>query len=409
MAADFSNVKTLFLNGRPVKDLYINGRKVWPRKVMVTFDTNITYSGSLYYLSEQIFPNGNPATPAAREVSAGSAVGALPTIGDTTYSLSGVSYTIKVSGWYTDRACTQEVSATWVPIADTTLYTKWVLNANTQLTRSAAGAVSYVLPKFVKKIVRAYVRGGGGASGANTNISAESGEICEVGLAGSGGWGAVVDNTALNKAISGGNTITLYAGAGGTNKGAGGTSYINLDNQRLSYKNAQGVTVEFTGNGGAGGATTENRYNLLDTSPEKNICDYNSTPCVGWQIYGKGATKIVSGHSKVGDISFQFYGNKGVWENPTPIHIRFYLDGSSTVWTSRANVGYYYFYTSGGDNEREYYTVRKYNSHNAVVRRATQSGAGCPGYGGYAISTGNTQNLTSQAGLAGQAFVILSS
>jgi hypothetical protein len=371
----------------------------WRVQFVVTFNLNILTSGTGYYLSSGSFPNGNPSTPATRYLNQGSAVGTLPSIGNNTYRVApGGSYTTRdwttyVSGWYMETSCTNAVSASTVPTGNVTYYAKWVISGSVTLDRNAtAGGVYYLLPKFIKKIVREYARGGGGASGSTSTCDADpvSTEVCEVAICGSGGWGAVADQT-YNRAISGGNQIYLYAGAGGTT-GGGGASYVNLDGTRLE-----------TGNGGGVGTSSSNRYNLYDTSPEKNICDYSYSPCITLQICYKGSTKIVSGHSRVGDISFQYYGTANVKNKNTPINIRFYLDGSSTVWTSRSTVGYYYNDSEGDIHQKVG------NSHNTTVRRGTPSGAGCPGYGGYAISTGSDRSLTQQAGIAGRAFVTVSS
>ena len=132
---------------------------------------NISFSNNMsnyYYISGQ----GGTATsyaPAGVSVPAGSAIGTLPSSGNLTYTLSGYTYTIYVIGWYLESSLTTQVTTSWVPTADATLYAKWKMTANVEIS------ASITVPKFATSVSWTCYSNGGSRTaldrtGASNNI-----------------------------------------------------------------------------------------------------------------------------------------------------------------------------------------------------------------------------------------------
>lgn len=134
----------------------------------IKFDTNITTAGSQYYVANQ---SVSVITPNSRFVASGSALGALPSISNVTYVLSGITYTIYVEGWYTTKACTTQVTAATVPTGNATYYAKWKMTANKTIQNA-----TFTCPKFINSAY-AYGRGSNGAR-SQDSVSAGSSRGC---------------------------------------------------------------------------------------------------------------------------------------------------------------------------------------------------------------------------------------
>lgn len=138
---NYDNVKTLYTNGNQVKTLFRNGREI-RLSCTVSFNTNMS---NYYYISGQGGAATTVTVPSAT-VPIGAAIGTLPSVGNQTYTLSGVSYTVYILGWYLESTLTTQVTASWVPAGDTTLYAKWKMTANVAIS------ASITVPKFATSV-----------------------------------------------------------------------------------------------------------------------------------------------------------------------------------------------------------------------------------------------------------------
>lgn len=158
--ADISlnNLRELFINGKQVKTLFVQGKQV-KMSYSVSFDLNMA-SGRYYFISGQSGAATTRAAPTTQIVPAGSAIGTLPTVGTSsagiTYTLSSVNYSIYVIGWYTEQSLTNQVTTSWVPTEDCTLYAKWKMTANVGI------AASITVPKFATSVSWTCYSNGGG-------------------------------------------------------------------------------------------------------------------------------------------------------------------------------------------------------------------------------------------------------
>ena len=415
-----TDIKSITIGGKTVSKMEIWVSSTVKKEVKfaeysVKFYDNINAGSNdgnngYYYMDNQTMETISDL-PSQRTISPGDQLGSLPGISNKTYGLTynGVyqSYLIAVHNWYYNPECTQLASSTDYPTGDVKLYAKWTKTDSTKIHGTTSGK-SIKVPKFVTKISQAYVIGGGGPSGSTSTCDAGTGEICEVAICGSGGWGGTVSSASLNAPVNPGDIITLYNGVGGTAGNNGGQSYINVNNSRLSYG---GLT--FTGNGGGQGTSSTRRFNLSDTDPESHICHGKIRPCVGWEMYNYGYTKEVSGYSIVGNMKFVFRATKNQWGTYTPIYIDFYSNwGSWQWWQQRVNIGRYYV---TNDDDDDVCSVSSYASCNDWAREGVQTDSsgnpryGCPGFGGFAISTGSDRKLDIQPGIAGDSYVVLAS
>ena len=157
MNVDLGNLKSLSLSGKSVKSLYINSKRV-RLGYTISFNTNMA-SGGYYYIAGQ----GGAATAVTVSdvyVAPGASIDTLPSVGSASsgyaYTLSGYTYYIYVVGWYLEPTMTTQVTASWVPAGDTTLYAKWKMTANVGI------AASITVPMFATSVSWTCYSNGGG-------------------------------------------------------------------------------------------------------------------------------------------------------------------------------------------------------------------------------------------------------
>ncbi|MBR0318894.1 MAG: hypothetical protein IJQ86_06360 [Spirochaetia bacterium] len=420
MAVDFSNVKTLFLNGRPVKDLYINGRKVWPPKAVVTFSQNTAY----YNISGNSW--SSVSMPQTIEVQRGGVIGSANVIVATaSYTLSNITYSIQVlkTNWYKDSALTQPFNLdTDIVNEDMTLYAKWTLVGTKVIAYDTSNKyIDVILPKFIKRMY-ADCRGGGGASDYATKAVGD--DYCEVGIYASGSYGTFSYNNTIDTNlvpvtanVSGGETIRLYAG------GAAAASYINKSGSRL-----------ITGSAGSSGAQVNRRYNIydVDSDMERKIIDYTTRPGIVQQCWYKNTTKIVSGYSSRGTMRFQYYMNSHPNKNTRyPLYIRI-SSNSGSSWNiisalKVANVTRVYRDSDENNDDYLSYTKVSFTQYGGqiyslttpsgltTISRNTNGYANAPagygqgGPGGYAVRRSSDYTFSVKTGNRGYARIIVAS
>ncbi len=196
----FDNLQTISINAKQVKKLFVQGKEI-PLSVDISFDTNMA-SGMYYYISGQSGTATTVAPPASIAVSRGLPIGnVLPSFGNYTYILSSVTYTIYVIGWYLEPTLTTQVTASWVPTGDTTLYAKWKMTANVAIS------ASITVPKFATSVSWTCKSNGGG----RTAVSRSHGDSFYTGFAmAAPGAGQNTDTYTWTGAIQG-KALTLAA------------------------------------------------------------------------------------------------------------------------------------------------------------------------------------------------------
>lgn len=380
MAVDISKVNTLYLNDRKVKALYINGKKAFPLASTVTFANNLEaydISGGVWGNIEEISPiSAAPGNTIPAE--------SVPARTEVSYTLSGITYTAYNTSdmWYLDSACTQKFNFDVDVITeDTVLYRKWGCESKTIDKSDAAGSMTFTLPKFVDTI-SGYCIGGGGNSGAKSGIKTDVSADAEVSIVGSGSNGAAASFSATK--VNGGESVTLYAGASQT------ASYINVNGER-----------KVTGAGGSVGGTTGN-YNLQDMDPERHITN-GSVNIPLYLLEYASSTRLVSGRSVIGDVSFQYYTQR---DSGSALYVGLRIMLNGTVKWDRLvySVRYKYYEDdlrwSSPDHEGSY--VNNYHL-------GTASTYGQGGFGGFCLSTNKaTVSISAQAGYRGRAYVTIS-
>ena len=391
----------------------------WLVQWEVTFCSNITFNNEYYWI------NGQSGTAALvgnkkQRVSQGSPIGSFPSGYGTSssgldYSLSGVTYSIYVESWNTIADGTgTTVKTTDVPTGHVTYYAKWKIAITTYtnhdgtsvteatkeiIKQDAAGGLTIVLPKFVKRMYSYCIGGGGGSEYFGSDVDDDQ---CEIGIGSEGSWGSTVTNNTYSggtigtENMSGGETIYLYAGA------AAEASYININGNRL-----------ITGNAGTSGGSISRRYNVydVDSGMEKKILDskYQSRPGILSQTANKGSTNMVSDYSIRGSVRFQFYRFSGNASSGV-MYLRVSTNGGSSWNAYNQKIGSYNY-----DDEAS--TVSWISKWGWIRNSFTQgswhaytpSVYGQPGSGFYAISRGTSYKPGQQAGFRGRAYIFVSS
>ena len=167
---DLNGLNSLRINGKEVKSVSFQGKEV-KFKYTVSFNTNMA-SGRYYYLSGQDGAATKQAAPASRAITIGSTIGTLPTIGSSSsglaYTLGGYTYSIYVTGWYKEQALTNQVTASWVPTSDCTLYAKWAMTANVTISTAVT------IPKFASGVSWTCYSNGGSRSAVTATCSSSA-------------------------------------------------------------------------------------------------------------------------------------------------------------------------------------------------------------------------------------------
>ena len=273
----------------------------WAEAVTITFDNNISYSGTQYFVSGQTFSITGTATPGGAlhnyTIKKGTSLSSSQlsqSFGVQGYNLSGLHYETYSSGWYTDRACTQAVSTSNTFSQNTTIYTKWF-----QRIKISVGDGTFTIPKFAGSVYF-YCRTKGGGRVAHSETASSS--KCHSVICGPG-WG----RGEVSKTFTGvaGKSLTL-----------------------TTYKCTVGTEYAETSQPG------DNGYWDVDKSPASDIIgsSWNGRSIsAGSRTYSSGNYKVVYSWGAGGG---NVYGNY-YWANASK--------GSFVVFTASVS-------TVGGDN-----------------------------------------------------------
>lgn len=257
MNVDLGNLKSLSLSGKSVKSLYVNRKRV-RLGYTISFNTNMA-SGGYYYIAGQGGAATTVTVPDAY-VAPGASIDTLPSVGSASsgyaYTLSGYTYYIYVIGWYTESSLTNQVTTSWVPAGDTTLYAKWKMTANVGI------AASITVPMFATSVSWTCYSNGGGRTAVSRSYGSSQQVGCAMAAPGANRNG---DSYTWTGAIQG-KALTL------------GTMSCSLNGVSRSVANgANGGTASGTytiyGNGyhGSGSTLAAVSYTLFDTGGLKCI------------------------------------------------------------------------------------------------------------------------------------------
>ena len=348
-----SNLKELYINGKRVATAFVQGKEL-KMSFRITFDTNMAY-GKYYYISGQ---GGNATTvapPAGVSVPIGTAIGTLPSFGNYTYTLSGVSYTIYVEGWYLESSLTNQVTTSWVPTANTTLYAKW------KMTGNVAFASNITCPKFAGSIYfDCYTLGGSRSAHSET---ASSGHVHVVMCA----PGAQRNSVAKTFSSPGGKSVTI------------GT-----------YSCTVGTESASTYQPGAAGSWDKDS-NVVSTIVGSYFSG-RSGLSAGSRTYSSGNYKVVYSWSKStgGDVPLvtQFYYANAIKWTTYSCYIRVEDDDRDYDISSMV----YYYYPSGSSS---YKTVR---SSITTFASGTYGADGAAGWAFYHASSISTVSIAAASG-----------
>jgi uncharacterized repeat protein (TIGR02543 family) len=276
----------------------------------VSFNTNMA-SGRYYYISGQSGTATTQAAPATRTVPIGGAIGVLPsTLTNKTYILNSVTYTISVTGWYTEQGLTNKVDTYWVPTSDCTLYAKWEMTAD----KTISAAVT--IPKFASGVSWVCYSNGGSRSAVTATCSGTTNQFAFA--------------MAAPGATRNSNTYTW--------SGCGGKTITALSSQSMTLN---GVTKTVT-TPGAGGSWTQNvRLNDFIT------CKSNTGIAAGSKTYSSGNYKVIlSWGTMIGrasddtSVTIKFYYANALKQTYTLCTLAVSTDNDNDVnWNGTTDVG----------------------------------------------------------------------
>jgi hypothetical protein len=325
---NLNNLKALYINGKQVADMNVQG-KALKLNYKVSFNTNMA-SGRYYYISGQSGTATTQAAPATRTVPIGGAIGVLPsTLTNKTYILNSVTYTISVTGWYTEQGLTNQVDTYWVPTSDCTLYAKWEMTAD----KTISAAVT--IPKFASGVSWTCYSNGGSRSAVTA--TSDSGTFYQaVGMCAPG---AARNSDSYTWSNCGGKTITALSSTSMT---------------------LNGVTRSVTTPGAGGSWTQKYRVSSIIT------CNVNTGVAAGSKTYSSGKYKVIlSWPAATGgfDVTIKYYYNSALKATLTACH----------CVVSR-------------DNDDEYHMGGNKPSSDAPISGTFASGVTGAAAGGYCIT-----------------------
>ena len=307
----------------------------------INFDTNITTSGSQYYVSGQ---SVSVITPNSRFVAPGDALGTLPSISNVTYTLSGITYTIYVEGWYTTKACTTQVTAATVPTGNATYYAKWRASANKTIQNA-----TFTCPKFINSAY-AYGRGADGAR-SQDSISA-------------GSYNGCVGFIIMTPPGSGSAFEKSYTGIAGASISISSLSVTVAGETKNAY------------NGGGSTSYKLSSYNLLSVATNKaRTLDVTVGGSTFVELSWPALPSRGSGYYR--DITAKWYLNASTYLGSKVIG-RFYNDyDKETGWSAASidNGGYNNWYANYGNGAYGCTSIRKSSNHTLTIPAAGGGGA----------------------------------
>lgn len=261
-----ADLKTLYINGKQVKRLNVQGKQV-KMSYNISFNNNMS---NYYYIAGQ----GGTATSASAPVQvvpAGSAIGTLPSIGPLTYTLNGYTYSVSVTGWYTESSLTHQVTTSWVPTGDATLYAKWGMTGNTNILNGATstGTVTFTIPKFAGSVYW-YCSTNGGSRSAREE-TASSGDI-DVAMCAPGATNATNSKTFTSVGGSSCSVAQYSCTVGGTSAsvtqpGAGGSWHWSTTWRDITTRNTNTGVWSIN----SSGTKTSGNYKVVFTKSGANI------------------------------------------------------------------------------------------------------------------------------------------
>ena len=174
----FGNVKTYKINGKQVKTLRVNGKEL-KSDVTIKFSLEMA-SDEFYYISGQSGTSTTQTTPADRTYSSGDTYGSLPEFGTIsnplTYVLNSRTYSVYVSGWYTDTTYTTKITSSDTVSSDMCLFAKWNMVSDYYVANAVTSqsTISLTIPKFVKTAYWECNSGGRGIDAQGSTIATTS-------------------------------------------------------------------------------------------------------------------------------------------------------------------------------------------------------------------------------------------